>query len=179
MYESELSIFRENLNCLWHDFCTYVIYRVKLRNWYTQLDDTFEMVSNKFLNQKVLYGHVNMITYRPETIHCAALKMHISREKNYFSNVLELQEDFQNYCYIFFGNVSTVNYVNWNSYNVTNLCNTMNMNSMKTCASVTFYFMKISFSDIDRKWILPNMIKMWWKDKFSWNSCVVLGNHKK
>ena len=28
------------------------------------------------------------------------------------------------------------------------------MNSMKTCPSVTFYFMKISFSDIDRKWIL-------------------------
>ena len=32
------------------------------------------------------------------------------------------------------------------------------MNSMKTCPSVTFYFMKISFSDIDRKWVLPNMI---------------------
>ena len=30
---------------------------------------------------------------------------------------------------------------------------------MKTCPSVTFYFMKISFSDIDRKWILPNMIR--------------------
>ena len=33
------------------------------------------------------------------------------------------------------------------------------MNSMKTCPSVTFYFMKISFSDIDRKWILLNMIR--------------------
>ena len=33
------------------------------------------------------------------------------------------------------------------------------MNSMKTCPFVTFYFMKISFSDIDRKWILPNMIR--------------------
>ena len=28
----------------------------------------------------------------------------------------------------------------------------------ETCPSVTFYFMKISFSDISRKWILPNMI---------------------
>ena len=34
-----------------------------------------------------------------------------------------------------------------------------NLNSMQTCNSVTFYFMKISFSDIDRKWILPNMIR--------------------
>ena len=25
--------------------------------------------------------------------------------------------------------------------------------------SITFYSMKISFSDIDRKWILPNMIR--------------------
>ena len=33
------------------------------------------------------------------------------------------------------------------------------MNSKKTCPSVTYYFMKISFSDIDRKWILPNMIR--------------------
>ena len=33
------------------------------------------------------------------------------------------------------------------------------MNSLKTCPSVTFYFMKISFTDIDRKWILPNMIR--------------------
>ena len=32
------------------------------------------------------------------------------------------------------------------------------MNSVKTCPSVTFYFMKNSFSDIDTKWILPNMI---------------------
>ena len=30
------------------------------------------------------------------------------------------------------------------------------MNSMKTCPSVTFYFMKNSFSDISGKWILPN-----------------------
>ena len=30
------------------------------------------------------------------------------------------------------------------------------MNSMKTCPSVTFYFMKSSFSDISRKCILPN-----------------------
>ena len=36
---------------------------------------------------------------------------------------------------------------------------TMYMNSMKTCPSVTFYFMKNSFSDIGRKWILPNMIR--------------------
>ena len=47
-----------------------------------------------------------------------------------------------------------------------NVCNklsrfiqTQHMNSMKTCPSVTFYFMKISFSDIDRKWILPSMIR--------------------
>ena len=33
------------------------------------------------------------------------------------------------------------------------------MNSMKTCPSVTFYFMKNSFSDISRKRILPNMIR--------------------
>ena len=33
------------------------------------------------------------------------------------------------------------------------------MNSMKTFPSVTFYFMKNSFSDISRKWILPNMIR--------------------
>ena len=33
------------------------------------------------------------------------------------------------------------------------------MNSMITCPSVTFYFMKKSFSDISRKWILPNMIR--------------------
>ena len=35
------------------------------------------------------------------------------------------------------------------------------MNSMKTCYSAMFYFMKNSlFSDISRrKWILPNMIK--------------------
>ena len=33
------------------------------------------------------------------------------------------------------------------------------MNSMKTCNSVTFYFMKNSFSDFSRKWILPNMIR--------------------
>ena len=35
----------------------------------------------------------------------------------------------------------------------------ISMNSMKTCPSVTFYFMKNSFSDIDRKWILPDMIR--------------------
>ena len=34
------------------------------------------------------------------------------------------------------------------------------MNSMKTGPSVTFYFMKNSFSDISRKWILPNMISV-------------------
>ena len=33
------------------------------------------------------------------------------------------------------------------------------LNSMETCNSVTFYFMKNSFSDISRKWILPNMIR--------------------
>ena len=33
------------------------------------------------------------------------------------------------------------------------------MNSMKTCPSVTCYFMKISFSDTVRKWILKNMIR--------------------
>ena len=32
------------------------------------------------------------------------------------------------------------------------------MNFMKNCNSVTFYFMKNSFSDISRKWILRNMI---------------------
>ena len=32
------------------------------------------------------------------------------------------------------------------------------MNSMQTCNSDTFYFMKNSFSDVSRKWILPNMI---------------------
>ena len=35
----------------------------------------------------------------------------------------------------------------------------MSMNSMQTCNSVTFYFMKNSFSDVSRKWILPNMIR--------------------
>ena len=30
---------------------------------------------------------------------------------------------------------------------------------MQTCNSVTFYFMKNSFSDVSRKWILPNMIR--------------------
>ena len=34
----------------------------------------------------------------------------------------------------------------------------LHMNSMQTCNSVTFYFMKNSFSDVSRKWILPNMI---------------------
>ena len=73
------------------------------------------------------------------------------------------------------------------------------MNSMKTCPSVTFYFMIISFSDIDRKWILRNMIravpalntfgnihflllseneifqnKTWRHYKFSWNSCIAI-----
>ena len=33
------------------------------------------------------------------------------------------------------------------------------MNSMKTCPSITFYFMKNSFSDISRKCTLPNMIR--------------------
>ena len=33
------------------------------------------------------------------------------------------------------------------------------MNSMQTCHSVMFYFMKNSFSDVSRKWILPNMIR--------------------
>ena len=33
------------------------------------------------------------------------------------------------------------------------------MNSMKTCPSVTFHFMKNSLSDTSRKWILPNMIR--------------------
>ena len=37
--------------------------------------------------------------------------------------------------------------------------NIIAMNSMKTCNSVTFYFMKNSFSDISRKCILPNMIR--------------------
>ena len=34
------------------------------------------------------------------------------------------------------------------------------MNSMQTCNSVMFYFMKNSFSDVSRKWILPNMIRV-------------------
>ena len=34
------------------------------------------------------------------------------------------------------------------------------MNSMETCNSVTFYFMKNSFSVISNKWILPNMIRV-------------------
>ena len=34
------------------------------------------------------------------------------------------------------------------------------MNSMQTSNSVTFHFMKNSFSDISRKWILSNMIKV-------------------
>ena len=33
------------------------------------------------------------------------------------------------------------------------------VNAMQTCNSVTFYFMKNSFSDVSRKWILPNMIR--------------------
>ena len=33
------------------------------------------------------------------------------------------------------------------------------MNFMQTCNSVTFYFMENSFSDVSRKWILPNMIR--------------------
>ena len=36
---------------------------------------------------------------------------------------------------------------------------TRNMNSMQTCNSVTFCLMKNSFSDVSRKWILPNMIR--------------------
>ena len=35
----------------------------------------------------------------------------------------------------------------------------ISMNSMQTCNSVTFYFMKNSFSDVSWKWILPNMIR--------------------
>ena len=35
----------------------------------------------------------------------------------------------------------------------------LNMNSMQNCNSITFYFMKNSISDINRKWILPNMIR--------------------
>ena len=38
-------------------------------------------------------------------------------------------------------------------------CSPLCMNSMQTCNSVTFYFMKKSFSDVSRKWILPNMIR--------------------
>ena len=33
------------------------------------------------------------------------------------------------------------------------------MNSVQTRNSVTFYFMKNSFSDVSRKWIFPNMIR--------------------
>ena len=33
------------------------------------------------------------------------------------------------------------------------------MNSMQTCNSVMFYFMKNSFPDVSRRWILPNMIR--------------------
>ena len=33
------------------------------------------------------------------------------------------------------------------------------MNSMQTCNFVTFYFMKNSFSDVSRKWLLTNMIR--------------------
>ena len=36
-----------------------------------------------------------------------------------------------------------------------NKTNNDNVNSMQTCNSVTFYFMKNSFCDISRKWILP------------------------
>ena len=42
---------------------------------------------------------------------------------------------------------------------ITNLKKMLNMNAMQTCNSVTFYFMKNSFSDVGRKWILPNMIR--------------------
>ena len=65
------------------------------------------------------------------------------------------------------------------------------MNSMKTCHSVTFYFMKNSFSNISRKCILPSMIRaapvliifgkihflvisqneFFMKYKFSWSTC--------
>ena len=34
------------------------------------------------------------------------------------------------------------------------------MNFMQTCNSVTFYFKKNPFSDVSRKWILPNMIRV-------------------
>ena len=33
------------------------------------------------------------------------------------------------------------------------------MNSMKTCNSVTFYYITNSFSVVSRKWILPNMTR--------------------
>ena len=33
------------------------------------------------------------------------------------------------------------------------------MNSMQTCNFITFYFMKNSFCDICRKWILPTKIR--------------------
>ena len=52
------------------------------------------------------------------------------------------------------------------------------MNSLQTCNSVTFYFMKNSFSDVSRKWILQNMIgavqikiKSWCKEEVS--VCIV------
>ena len=69
------------------------------------------------------------------------------------------------------------------------------MNSTQTCNSVTFYFMKNPSSELRRKWVLPNMIrvvqtcsylvistscshqkmrfswnKVWWNYKFAWNS---------
>ena len=34
------------------------------------------------------------------------------------------------------------------------------MNSKQTCNSVTFYFMKNSFSGVSKKWILPNIIRV-------------------
>ena len=34
------------------------------------------------------------------------------------------------------------------------------MNYMKTCNSIAFYFLKKSFSDINRKCILPNKIRV-------------------
>ena len=47
------------------------------------------------------------------------------------------------------------------------ICVLVVMNAMKTCPSVTFCFMKNSFSDISRKWILPDMIRAVNKSQFT------------
>ena len=64
---------------------------------------------------------------------------------------------------VIFGSISTtVDYIHQEihyPHKVWKLFNMTLMNSTKTCPSVTFYFMKNSFSDINRKWILPNMIR--------------------